>query len=156
MKIIFFSPAENIERLLRVNMNIACKGSIVHFFETYSKLLSQVLFRVYASSKVHLSRLSTLDSLASILASRNLNVSNFTTRELSFEDRVETVNLPLSSTVLSSFSTPLYETYSSLSSVNLSDNLATLFVGFSLFNFPPSAHGLSPSPSPIKPLTPGS
>ena len=34
MKIIFFSPAENIESLLRVNMNIAYKGSIVHFFET--------------------------------------------------------------------------------------------------------------------------
>ena len=37
MKIIFFSQAKNIESLLRVDMNIAYKGSvsgIVHFFKT--------------------------------------------------------------------------------------------------------------------------
>ena len=45
------------------------------------------------------SRSSTLDSRLSILASRNSNVSTFATRESSFENRVETVNLPLSGTV---------------------------------------------------------
>ena len=40
-----------------------------------------------------------LDSRLSILLSRNSNVSTFTTREWSFEDQVETVNLPLSGTV---------------------------------------------------------
>ena len=45
------------------------------------------------------SRFSTLDSRLSILASRNSNVSTFATRESSFENRVETVNLPLSGTV---------------------------------------------------------
>ena len=45
------------------------------------------------------SRFSRLDSRVSILASRNSNVSTFATRESSFENRVETVNLPLSGTV---------------------------------------------------------
>ena len=42
----------------------------------------------------------TLDPRLLILASRNSNVSTFATRKLSFEDRVETVNLPLSGTVI--------------------------------------------------------
>ena len=42
----------------------------------------------------------TLDPRLLILASRNSNVSTFATRESSFEDRVETVNLPLSGTVI--------------------------------------------------------
>ena len=41
-----------------------------------------------------------LDSRNSILASRNSNVSTFETRESSFEDRVETVNLHLTGTVI--------------------------------------------------------
>ena len=96
-----FSRAKNIESLLRIDMNIAYKGSvrgIVHFFET--QIAFSCSSRVYAYSKVHLSRFSTLESRASILASQNSNVSTFASRESSFEDRVETVNLPLSGTVI--------------------------------------------------------
>ena len=50
-------------------------------------------------SILRFSKFSILDSRSSILASRNSNVSTFATRESSFEDRVETVNLPLSGTV---------------------------------------------------------
>ena len=55
------------------------------------------------SSSLHITfldvRCATLDPRYSILASRNSNVSTFETRESSFEDRVETVNLLLSGTV---------------------------------------------------------
>ena len=49
-----------------------------------------------------ISQFSILDSRSSTLDScvLNSNVLTFVTRESSFEDRVETVNLPLSSTVI--------------------------------------------------------
>ena len=62
MKILFFSWAKNIESLLKVEMNIAYKGSIsgiVHFFKTKVTFLSS--FQVYAYSKVHLSGLSIFE-----------------------------------------------------------------------------------------------
>ena len=58
---------------------------------------------IHAQIRVHeysrTPHFSTLDSLPLILASRNSSVSTFATRESSFENRVETVNLPLSGTV---------------------------------------------------------
>ena len=62
-----------------------------------SLILTQIRVHEYSRTP----HFSTLDSRLSILASRNSNVSisTFATRESSFENRVETVNLPLSGTV---------------------------------------------------------
>ena len=49
------------------------------------------------------SRSLRLDTRDSILETRNSSDSNFETRGLSLKDRVETVNLPLSGTVVSVF-----------------------------------------------------
>ena len=60
-----------------------------------SLILAQIRVHEYSRTP----HFSTLDPRLSILVSRNSNVSTFATRESSFENRVETVNLPLSGTV---------------------------------------------------------
>ena len=61
-----------------------------------SLILAQIRVHEYSRTLHFL----TLDPRLSILDSRNSNVSTFAARESSFENRVETVNLPLSGTVI--------------------------------------------------------
>ena len=60
-----------------------------------SLILAQIQVHEYSRTP----HFSTLHPRLSILASQNSNVSTFATRESSFENRVKTVNLPLSGTV---------------------------------------------------------
>ena len=77
-----------------------CVTWLLSFFERWiADSCTNLSSWIFQNSAFLDSRSSTLDSRLSILASRNSNVSTFATRESSFENRVETVNLLLSGTV---------------------------------------------------------
>ena len=71
----------------------------LHSYCLFSRDKSLILAQIRVHEYSRTPHFSTLDPRLSILASQNLNVSTFATQESSFENRVETVNLPLSCTV---------------------------------------------------------
>ena len=78
-----------------------CVTWLLSFFERWiADSCTNLSSWIFQNSAFLDSRSSTLDSQLSILASRNLNVSTFATWESSFEKGVETVNVPLSGTVV--------------------------------------------------------
>jgi len=87
----------------RCFFKLAVRKAIIH--PSRNKSFSRSSFRVciFENSVFLDSQNLILDSRSLILASRNSNVSTFETLELSFEDRVETVNLHLTGTVIVSF-----------------------------------------------------